>query len=85
MEQKIIQINSGTTINFHVSRCKKHHICEEDYVWNPSTCSCGKYFASFMDDSTIICDCVIKSYDEEIKSAPFFVNNQKFKQSPQIF
>ena len=38
--------------------CKKDHICEKDYVWYPSTCSCekGKYLAIIMDDSTIICD-----------------------------
>ena len=28
--------------------CKKRHVCEKDYVWNPATCSCknGKYLAS---------------------------------------
>ena len=38
--------------------CKKHHICD---VWNPSTGSCenGKYLASIMDDSMIICDEII--------------------------
>ena len=20
--------------------CKKYHICEKDYIWNPATCSC---------------------------------------------
>ena len=32
--------------------CTKHHICEKDYIWNPSTCVCynGKYLASIMDD-----------------------------------
>ena len=20
--------------------CKKHHICEKDYIWNPAKCSC---------------------------------------------
>ena len=42
------------------------------YVWNPATCSYenGKYLASSMDDSAIICDEVIdadadaKSHDE---------------------
>ena len=31
------------------------------YVWNPATCNCenGKYLASIMDDSAIICDKVI--------------------------
>ena len=47
--------------------CKKRHVCEKDYVWNPSTCNCenGKYLASIMDDSVIICDGVIESHIEE--------------------
>ena len=50
--------------------CKKRHVCEKDYVSNPATCNCenGKYLASIMDDSAIICDEVIhadaKSNDE---------------------
>ena len=41
--------------------CKKHPICEKDYIWNPATCSCknGKYLASIMDDSVITCDEII--------------------------
>ena len=37
--------------------CKKHHICEKDYIWNPATCSCknGKYLASVIDDSVVTC------------------------------
>ena len=28
--------------------CKKHHVCEKDYIWNPSTCFCKneKYLES---------------------------------------
>ena len=26
--------------------CKKHHICEKDYIWNPSTCSYKNGFFS---------------------------------------
>ena len=50
------------------SECGNHHICEKDYVWNPATCNCenGKYLASIMDDSAIMCDEVVKSNDEEI-------------------
>ena len=55
-------------------RCefKKWHLCEKDYFWNPSSCNCenGKYLASIMDDSGIICDEVIypnsKSNDETL-------------------
>ena len=39
----------------------------KNYLWNPATCSCenGKYLASIMDNSVIMCDEVIESYDEE--------------------
>ena len=49
--------------------CKKRHVCEKDYVWNPFTCNCenGKYLASIMDNSAIMCDEVIDLYDEETK------------------
>ena len=56
--------------------CKKHHICEKDYVWNPVTCSCKNrtYLASIMDDSAITSDEIIdveaKSYDKETKRVP---------------
>ena len=46
--------------------CKKIHVYEKDYVWNPSKCICEneKYLASIMDDSKIICDEVINLYEE---------------------
>ena len=52
--------------------CKKILVCEKEYVWNPSTYICEerKYLASIMDDSAIICDEVIKSYNEGIKAIP---------------
>ena len=42
--------------------CKKRHVCEKDYVWNPATFNCenGKHYASIMDDSAIMCDEIIK-------------------------
>ena len=47
--------------------CKELDVCEKDYVWIPATCNCenGKYLASIMYDSAIICDEVIESYDKE--------------------
>ena len=41
--------------------CKKHPLCEKDYVWNTTVCICenGKYLASIMDDSVITCDEII--------------------------
>ena len=49
---------------------KNRHVCEKDYILNPSTCSCenGKYLASIVDDSAITCDEFMKSYNEKIKS-----------------
>ena len=50
MGKNVIQINGGITINVDVS-VRKHHVCEKDYIWNPSTCGCenGKYLASIID------------------------------------
>ena len=41
--------------------CKKHNICEKDYLWNPAIYSCknGKYLTSIMDDSVITGDKII--------------------------
>ena len=56
--------------------CKKHHICEKDYIGNSATCSYknDRYLASNIDNSVITCDEIIdeeaKSYDEETKSFP---------------
>ena len=60
--------------------CKKIHVWEKEYVWNPSTCICenGKYLASIMDDSAFICDEVISSYNEEIKTIPTKFNKNKY-------
>ena len=64
---------------------KKRNVCEKDSVWNRATCNCenGKYLASIMDNSAIICDKIIeaeaKSYDEA-KS-----NDEETKASPTNF
>ena len=65
--------------------CKKHHICEKDYIWNPATCSCenSKYLANIIDDSVIMCDEIIevdaeaKLNDEETKTTPKHFNEKK--------
>ena len=70
---------------------KKRHVCEKDYVWNPATCSCenGKYLASIMDDSAIMCDEVIESYDEDTDAEAKSNNEAKLydetKTSPTNF
>ena len=50
--------------------CKKHHICENDHIWNPATCSWknGKYLASIFDDSVITRDEIIDA--EKTKTVP---------------
>ena len=42
-------------------KCRKHHIYEKDYICNPTACNCkkGKYLASIIDDSLIMCDKII--------------------------
>ena len=81
--------NSNQWWNNDKCRCEreKHHICEKDYVWNASAGSYdkGKYLASIMDDSVIICDEVIKSSDEEIKTIPTNFNEKKVTCKTQSF
>ena len=60
-------------------KCKNHHVCEKDCIWNPTTYSYGngKYLASIMDDSPITCDEIIESYYEETKTIPTNFNEKK--------
>ena len=58
-----------------ICECKKYHICEKGYIWNPTTCSCknGKYLESITNDSVIdeideIIDAEAKSNNEETTS-----------------
>ena len=69
-EQSVIQTSGGITINVDVS--VKKFIYVKKITWNTATSSCenGKYLASIMDDSAIICDEVLKSHNEEIKTTP---------------
>ena len=50
--------------------CKKHHVCEKDYVWNLATCNRenGKCLANSADYSAITYDEVIEPYNEETKT-----------------
>ena len=62
------QINGGITINVDVS-LKKVIYVQKNHFCNPATCICenGKYLTSMMNNSAIMCDEVIESYDEETK------------------
>ena len=61
--------------------CKKRHVCEKDYVWNPATCNCenGKYLASIIDDSAIMCDVIIE------ETVPINLNENKTNCKMQNF
>ena len=49
MEENVIQIKSGITINVDVS--VKNNIHGKYYIWNPVTCcEKGKYLASIIDN-----------------------------------
>ena len=65
IEENVIQINAGIKCR---CECKKHHICQKDYIWNPATCSCEneKYLASIIDELVITCDEIM----EETKTIP---------------
>ena len=67
--------------------CKKIHVCEKDYVRIPRKCifENGKYLASIMDDLTIICDEVIKSNEEEIKTTSTNFTKKKVTCKTQSF
>ena len=67
--------------------CKKRHVCEKDYIWNPTTCSYQnrKYLASVMDDSVIQCDKFIEPQDEETKTVPASFNQNKATCQKQNF
>ena len=67
--------------------CKKRHICEKDCVWIPATYSCanGKYLASILDNSAIMCDEVIESDNEKTKTIPTNFNEKKSACKTQNF
>ena len=52
-------------------RVKNIIYVKQNHIWNPSKFSCenGKYLASIMNDSAIMCDEVIKSYDKKAKTS----------------
>ena len=54
---------------------QKIQVWEKGYVWN--LCENGIYLASIKADSTFICDEVIESCDEEIKTIPTKFNEEK--------
>ena len=63
---------------------QKINVCEKDYVCNPVTCNGenGKYLASIMDDSAVICDEVIDAdvdADVKVKSNNKAKSNYKSK------
>ena len=80
MEQNASQINGGVSVKkcWCQCKCKKHHLCEKHYFWDPATCKYenGKYLASIMDDSVITCDEVLELYNEEIKTIPTNFNEK---------
>ena len=56
--------------------CKKRNVC---YGWIPATCNCEniQYLASTLDDSAVMCDKTIESYDEETNTVPTNFNEKK--------
>lgn len=48
--------------------CRKHRICEKDYILNPTTCSWknAKYLGSIIYDSVITCDRIIELFRQKL-------------------
>ena len=71
--------------------CKKGHVCEKQYIWNPATSSCenGKYSANIMNDLAFLCDETMdtkaKSNGEEIKSVATSFNEKEAIRKIQKF
>ena len=78
MEQNESQINGGITINVDVS--VKNIIYVKKIVLNPATCNCenGKYLASIMDDSGIICDGIIDVKERNFNEKNIICKTQNF-------
>ena len=71
----------------HWCNCKKCHVCEKDYIWNPATCICknGIYTASIIDNSAIMCDEILETYDKETKNISTKFNENKATSNTQNF
>ena len=65
MEENVIPNNSGIMRNLDSS--VESVIYVKKFFWNPATYNCENrnYLAGIIDNSAIMCDKVIKSYDEE--------------------
>ena len=63
--------------------CKKRHICEKDYIWNPAICCCenGKYLASIIDNLVITCDQVIGEKTKQLQQILMKKTNRKNKKT----
>ena len=68
MVQHVIQIKSGIQRKWNKELCRcecenprKYHVCEEDYVWNPSNCACkiDKYLENIIGDLLVTSDGII--------------------------
>ena len=78
MEENVIQINGGITIHVDVSVKKFMNVKKFMFGILVSVfVKMEKKLASIMDDSTIICDEVMKSYEEEKKTIPTNFNEKK--------
>ena len=61
--KNVIQIKSGITVDVIVSaKIQKHAVCEKNFIWNSSICTCEncKYLEGIIGDSLIMCDKIIE-------------------------
>ena len=86
MEENVIQINGGMTINVDVS--VKNVMYAKKIMFGillHVIVSMKKYLTSIMDNSAIICDEVTESYYEETKTVPTDFNETNITCKTQNF
>ena len=77
MKQNVSQINGGTMIYVDVRVKNNIYVKKIKFgILLLVAMKMEKYLARIMDDSAIVCDEVIKPYDEEIKTIPITFNEK---------
>ena len=86
MKENVIQIYDEITMNVDVSVKNVMYMKKIMFgILLHVVAKMEKYLASIMDDSAIMCDEVIQSYDEETKTIPTNFNEKKETRKTQNF
>ena len=78
MEQNVIQINGGTTINVDASVKNIIYVKKNMFGILVHVFWKWEIFSNIIDDSVITCDEVMESYHEEIRTIPTNSNEKEY-------